>query len=50
MCELSFNDYVFEDFDQFIEYDKINEYYLKSNKCLYTYNDLINDTINEIKI
>lgn len=31
------------------EYSKNKEYYLKSNKCLYTYQSLIRDTLEDIK-
>jgi nucleoside-diphosphate-sugar epimerase len=48
MSNLSFDDYVNEEINQYIEYDKINEYYLRSDKCLYSYDELINDTINDI--
>jgi nucleoside-diphosphate-sugar epimerase len=46
---LSFDDYVIEKLDHFVEYDKINEYYLKTNKCVYSYTDLISDTIKDIE-
>jgi nucleoside-diphosphate-sugar epimerase len=45
---LSYNDYVKEKTDQYVEYDKRNEYYLKSNKCLYSYNELLDDTKKDI--
>lgn len=47
--DMSYNDFVKEEPNQFMEYDKRNEYYLKSNKCIYSYNDLLMDTYQEIQ-
>jgi nucleoside-diphosphate-sugar epimerase len=48
-------DYSFKDYDQYIEEDKNNIYkgkqnifYLDSSECLYSYEDLLLDTINDI--
>jgi hypothetical protein len=46
---LKFEDYVTEEFDNYSEYSKRNEYYLKSKVCEYTYQSLLKDTINDIK-
>jgi len=34
--------------NRYLEYNKRKEYYLKSENCLYSYDELINDTINDI--
>jgi nucleoside-diphosphate-sugar epimerase len=47
--DLKYEDYVVEDCDKFNEYSKKNEYYLKSNICTYTYKQLLEDTIQDIK-
>lgn len=47
--DLSYNDLVKEESSKFVEYDKRNEYYLKNNKCLYPYNELLIDTYQDIK-
>lgn len=46
--DLKYEDFVSEDLGSFIEYDKTNEYYLKSKNCLYSYHDLINKTKKDI--
>ena len=46
--DLKYEDFVSEDLGSFIEYDKTNEYYLKSKNCLYSYRDLINKTKKDI--
>jgi hypothetical protein len=46
---MNYNDFVVEKFDFYNEYETRNEYYLKSKKSLYTYNTLLNETINDIK-
>lgn len=45
---LNYDDYVIESFDKFNEYEKRKEYYLKSQKSLYTYSNLFEDTISDI--
>ena len=51
---LSYDDYVIENTGKYNEYDKRKEYYLRSNNCLYSYKQLLEDTIedldNKIKI
>ncbi len=46
---LNYNDLVYENFDKFNEYEINNEYYLKSEKCLLSYDQLLNLTIEDIK-
>lgn len=46
---LRYDNYVKENFDRFNEYEKNNEYYLKSEKCLFTYKELLNFTIEDIE-
>lgn len=46
--DLKYEDYVIENFSKFNEYSKRKEYYLKSNKCLYNYQDLLQNTIRDI--
>ena len=45
---LKYEDYVIENTNKFNEYEKKNEYYLKSNSCLYNYQQLLSDTIEDI--
>ena len=45
---LEYNDYVTENISKYNEYDKRKEYYLRSNNCLYSYKQLLNDTIEDI--
>jgi nucleoside-diphosphate-sugar epimerase len=45
---LKYEDYVIENFSKFNEYSKRKEYYLKSNACLYSYADLLKNTIKDI--
>ena len=45
---MKYEDYVIESINKFNEYDKRNEYYLKSNECRYTYSNLLKDTIDDI--
>ena len=46
---MNYEDFVVEQFDFYNEYETRNEYYLKSKKSLYSYNTLLNETINDIK-
>jgi len=46
---LRYDNYITENFDRFNEYEKNNEYYLKSDKCLFTYKELLNYTIADIE-
>ena len=46
---MDYDDYVSEKFDYYNEYETRNEYYLKSKKYLYSYNNLLKETINDIK-
>ena len=47
---LEYNDYVTEteNTSKYNEYDKRKEYYLRSNNCLYSYKQLLYDTIEDI--
>lgn len=45
---LKYEDYVIENLDKFNEYEKRKEYYLKSSKSQYTYDQLFSDTIADI--
>jgi hypothetical protein len=45
---LKYEDYVIENLDKFNEYEIRKEYYLKSNNCQYSYNQLFKDTISDI--
>jgi hypothetical protein len=45
---LNYNDYVIENLNKFNEYEIRKEYYLKSNDCQYSYNQLFKDTISDI--
>lgn len=45
---LNYLDYVTECKNNFKEYNKNNEYYLKSELCLYSYNELRRDTIEDL--
>lgn len=47
--DLCYDDLVKEESNQFVEYSKRNEYYLKNNKCLYSYNELLLDTHQDIQ-
>jgi nucleoside-diphosphate-sugar epimerase len=47
--DLEYDKYVSENLTKYNEYEKKNEYYLKSKKCLYTYKELLEDTIEDIK-
>jgi nucleoside-diphosphate-sugar epimerase len=45
----SYDDLVIENLNSFKEYEVKYEYYLKSLRPIYSYSDLLNDTINDIK-
>ena len=45
---LNYSDYVTEFKSNFKEYNKNNEYYLKSEMCLYSYDELKSDTIKDL--
>jgi nucleoside-diphosphate-sugar epimerase len=45
---LEYESLVKEDMSSFREFDKKYEYYLKSKDCVYTYKNLLLDTVNEI--
>lgn len=45
---LDYNELVFENKKKYLEYEKRSEYYLESENCKYTYQNLFNDTIQEI--
>ena len=45
---LNYDNFVIENLKKFNEYEIRKEYYLKSNRNLYTYNQLFNDTILDI--
>jgi nucleoside-diphosphate-sugar epimerase len=45
---LNYDDFVIENLDKFNEYEIRKEYYLSSQKSLYTYKELFNDTIIDI--
>ena len=45
---LNYDDYVIENLDKFNEYKIRKEYYLKSNNCQYSYDQLFKDTISDI--
>lgn len=47
--DLKYSDYIFENFEKFNEYEINNEYYYKSENCLFSYNELLELTINDIK-
>jgi nucleoside-diphosphate-sugar epimerase len=46
--DLEYNNYVTENISKYKEYDKRKEYYLRSNYCLYSYKQLLYDTIEDI--
>lgn len=46
---MRYDDYIIEEFNHFNEYEKRNEYYLKTKKYLYHYNNLLTETLNDIK-
>jgi len=46
---LDYDFYVKENIDKFNEIEKVNEYYLESKKCIYHYNTLLSETINDIE-
>lgn len=46
--DLSYETLVIEDRKTFKEYNKINEFYLRSDICDYPYSTLLNETINDI--
>lgn len=49
--EVCYEDYIDEkEFDKYNEYNKKNEFYLHSKKCIYTYQNLLKDTIDDIKL
>ena len=48
--DMNYDDYVIENIDKYNEYDKRKEYYLKSNTCLYDYQQLLIDTIKDINL
>lgn len=45
---LNYDDLVYENKTNYLEYDKRTEYYLDSEVCNYSYQELFNDTIKEI--
>lgn len=45
---LEYDDYITENISKYNEYDKRKEYYLRSSNCLYSYKQLLNDTIEDI--
>jgi hypothetical protein len=45
---MEYGEYVTESIGKYSEYDKRKEYYLGSNECLYSYSQLMQDTIKEI--
>lgn len=45
---LSYSDFIIENKNKYNEYEKKKEYYLKSDKCLYSYKELLKDTIEDI--
>jgi nucleoside-diphosphate-sugar epimerase len=47
---LSYEELVNEEKNSFKEYLKTNEYYSKSQNCLYSYDELLRETIKELKI
>lgn len=47
--EMDYSEYVIENISKYNEYDKKKEYYLNSNKSLYSYERLLDDTIKDIK-
>jgi nucleoside-diphosphate-sugar epimerase len=46
---LKYEEFVFEKMDRYIEHEKRYEYYYKSKERLYSYEQLLTDTINEIE-
>lgn len=46
--DLNYNDYVFEDIKKYNEYYSTNEYYLKTNNCLYSYDNLLQETVMDL--
>jgi hypothetical protein len=48
--DMEYDDYIIENISKYNEYDKRKEYYLNSNKCLYSYKQLLDDTIDDINI
>lgn len=46
---LNYEKFVIENKNKYIEYEKKKEYYLNSQNCLYSYTELLNDTIEDIK-
>jgi hypothetical protein len=47
---LDYLDYIEIDSGSFKEYKKTKEYYLKSNIFVYSYEELLSDTINDLNI
>ena len=45
---LDYSEFIYENFDKFNEYEKNNEYYLKSENCLLNYKELLDLTIEDI--
>lgn len=45
---LDYSEFIYENFDKFNEYEKNNEYYLKSENCLLSYKELLDLTIEDI--
>jgi nucleoside-diphosphate-sugar epimerase len=45
---LDYSEFIYENFDKFNEYEKNNEYYLKSENCLLDYKELLDLTIEDI--
>jgi len=46
---LKYKSYVKENTGQYREYEKTNEYYFNSNECMCSYENLLQDTVDEIK-
>ena len=45
---MDYDEFVTEKLSNYFEYEKRNEYYLKSKKNYFSYKDLINFTISDI--
>ena len=48
--ELNYEDFVIENKNKFNEYERKKEYYLKNDYCLYSYTELLNDTLYDINL
>lgn len=46
--DMNYEEYIIENIGKFTEYEKRKEYYLRSREVLYSYDSLLNDTINDI--